>query len=66
MKPDFGPMMIETPIGMIENADRERNTIKYLLEIIGPTCREDGGPSMDTLEGAAYRVKCLVEKLRMN
>jgi len=69
-KPNFGPLFIETRMGPIENADRERKAISYLLQILEVKQRGnfitgiDGGPGMDSLEGSAWRVAKLVEKLK--
>jgi len=69
-KPNFGPLSIETRMGPIENPDRERNAISYLLQILEVKRRGDfivgidGGPGMDTLEGSAWRVAKLVKKLK--
>jgi hypothetical protein len=69
-RPNFGPMFIDVPNGFpIENPQRERNAISYLLRILEVKKRgeyiigRDGGPGMDTLEGAAFRVAKLVDKL---
>ena len=70
--PDFGPTLIrvESTGVVMENSQRERNAIRYLLQILDVKqrgefiCGEDNGPGMDTLEGAAFRVAKLVERLR--
>jgi hypothetical protein len=70
-KPNFGPLLITTTSGeVIENPQRERNAIGYLLQILDVRQRGefiigcDGGSGMDSLEGSAYRVAKLVEELK--
>lgn len=63
-KPDFGNLMIKDSYTGIfhHNPQRERNAIAYLMAMV----ENDGGPGMDTLEGVAYRVKLLLDRLQYN
>ena len=63
-RPDFGQYTL--PDGTL-NHQRERNAIRYLLQILDVRERGEfilGGPGMDTLEGSAYRVAQLVDQLK--
>lgn len=67
-KPDFGPMFIESPNGcLIENPQRERNAISYLLDILEVKKRGeyitgiDGGPGMDS-DAMIAKIKNLTDE----